>query len=267
MTDSITFGRTIRHLRVPDAVLTETIHAAGMELPRHEHASANVNFVLQGEFGGRVQREEYRCRAGSVLVKPGGVAHSDRYGAVATHGLIVEIPLDPLAAPDRAAGGLEDVWYSEAAAVAGVGWRLYRELLQPDSATPLMVQNLVAELLDLVDGERALEVVSRRQPPWLRRMRERLDCCGSNVDLDELVLEAGIHRRHLMRAFRRYVGCSIGEYLRRGRVRRAQRLLAETPTPLARVAVEAGFYDQSHFARVFRRTTGLKPREYRNLVQ
>jgi hypothetical protein len=37
----------------------------------------------------------------------------------------------------------------------------------------------------------------------------------------------------------------------------------ESPQSLAGVANDVGFYDQSHFARVFKRTTGMTPGEYR----
>jgi AraC family transcriptional regulator len=95
--------------------------------------------------------------------------------------------------------------------------------------------------LDRIGGERDLKMASRRQPLWLKRVRERLDCAALDLDFNALVVEAAVHRRHLLRAFRRYVGCSIGEYVRRVRIRQAQRLLADTPTPLAVVAVEAGY--------------------------
>jgi AraC family transcriptional regulator len=265
-TDLITFGSTVRSLRVPGGVLTETVHAAGMELPRHEHANANVNFVLRGEFGERIQGEEYSCRTGSVLLKPGGAAHSNQYGVKPTRCLVVEISPGGFGETDERAGG-NDVCYTEDTVVEALGWRLYRELLQPDSATPLLVGGLLTELLDRIGGERELKLASRRQPPWLKRVRERLDCAALDLDFDALVAEADVHRRHLMRAFGRYIGCSIGEYVRRGWVRRAQRLLADTPTPLAVVAVEAGFYDQSHFGRVFERVTGMRPQEYRGLTR
>jgi AraC family transcriptional regulator len=89
---------------------------------------------------------------------------------------------------------------------------------------------------------------------------------NTTPDVGELARDVAVHPRHLMRTFRRYYGCSVGEYLRRSRIRRAQRLLTETSLVLAAVASDAGFYDQSHFARLFRRATGLAPSEYRRLV-
>ena len=265
MMDEITFGSSLRKLHVSGGVLTETMHEGGMELPRHEHASANVNFVLRGTFGERIQGREFICTAGSLLVKPSGVAHSNRYGPTRAHCVVVELKEE-----SGSGGTLDDIWYSEDPAVAGIGWRLYREMLEPDAATPLEVQELLAELRARVGRgaarERALANAWATRPGWLGRIRERLDCAGDAPDVGELARDVAVHPRHLMRAFRRYLGCSVGEYLRRSRIRRAQRLLTETSLALAAVAADTGFYDQSHFARLFRRDTGLAPGEYRRLA-
>ena len=50
---------------------------------------------------------------------------------------------------------------------------------------------------------------------------------------------------------------------RRLRVERARLLIQEGASDLASVALEAGFADQSHFTRVFRRLVGTTPGEYR----
>jgi AraC family transcriptional regulator len=266
MTDRITFGSSVRTLHGSGGVLTETVHNSGMELPRHEHASANVNFVLRGTFGERVQGREFNCMTGSLLVKPSGAVHSNRYGRTPAHCLVVELGEEPT----DSGGGLDDIWYSEDEAVAGIGWRLYREMLEPDSATPLEVEGLLAELRGRVGRgaalERTLEKRWASRPGWLGRLRGRLDCPGDSPDVGELARDAAVHPRHLMRAFRRYQGCSVGEYLRRARIRRARRLLTETSLALAAVAADAGFYDQSRFAKLFRRATGLTPNDYRRLV-
>ena len=47
------------------------------------------------------------------------------------------------------------------------------------------------------------------------------------------------------------------------RIRRAQALMAATATPIADIAAMAGFADQSHFTKAFRRVTGTTPRYWR----
>jgi AraC family transcriptional regulator len=69
---------------------------------------------------------------------------------------------------------------------------------------------------------------------------------------------------HLARVFRRHLGCTPGDYLRRRRLERAAVLLRETARPLSDVALHCGFADQSHFANAFKRHTGVTPGSYRD---
>jgi transcriptional regulator GlxA family with amidase domain len=66
--------------------------------------------------------------------------------------------------------------------------------------------------------------------------------------------------------FRRHYGVSIATYLRRLRLDRAAAKLAGSDAPVARIAAEEGFADQSHFTRAFTCHTGVTPARYRRLT-
>ena len=66
-----------------------------------------------------------------------------------------------------------------------------------------------------------------------------------------------------MRAFRARFGVSVGTYVRRERIRWASRALRNTDAPIAEIALQAGFADQSHFTRTFVRHMGVSPGRYR----
>jgi len=83
--------------------------------------------------------------------------------------------------------------------------------------------------------------------------------------LTELAAEVGVHPAHLSRALQ-VRGETVGEYLRRRRVEQAERALAG-PRPLAEIAADAGFADQAHFTRVFRRHFGMTPAARRRAMQ
>ena len=104
----------------------------------------------------------------------------------------------------------------------------------------------------------------RQAPPWLARVREILDTSPRRPPrLTALARLAAVHPVHLGRVFRAHVGCSPGAYAQRLRVAEACRLLRDTDLPLARVALQAGFFDQSHFTRMFRARMGRTPGAFR----
>ena len=69
----------------------------------------------------------------------------------------------------------------------------------------------------------------------------------------------------LDRRMQRVFGLTTGQWYLKTRISFASRLLVESDTPIADVAFEAGYADQSSFTRQFRRSTGLSPSQYRNL--
>ena len=84
-----------------------------------------------------------------------------------------------------------------------------------------------------------------------------------SLDHEALARVAGVHATHLARAFRAQMRCTVTAYVHRLRVEWARTRIARDEAPLADVALDAGFADQAHFSRVFRRVTGSTPSEYR----
>jgi len=91
--------------------------------------------------------------------------------------------------------------------------------------------------------------------------------CGDTLRLAELAQVAGLSPYHFVRAFRAQVGMTPHAWQLDARIRRARRLL-DTGVPLAELAQQLGFADQSHFQRVFRQRVAATPRQYqRNFIQ
>jgi PAS domain S-box-containing protein len=84
------------------------------------------------------------------------------------------------------------------------------------------------------------------------------------VKVVELAEAAGLSLAQLDRALRRTIGLSPKQLLLRARLDEAMRRLDDTDLPIATIASECGYYDQSSFTRQFRRATGLTPAAYRS---
>ncbi len=72
--------------------------------------------------------------------------------------------------------------------------------------------------------------------------------------------------QYLSRLFRRFLGCSVYEYLTTLRINKAREFLVSSPRmEVQQIAGETGFSDTSHFIAMFKKTTGVTPLEFRRL--
>ena len=82
-----------------------------------------------------------------------------------------------------------------------------------------------------------------------------------NVSLEDLSKVVGLSRFYLLRAFREETGLPPHAYLLGVRLKKAKTLLLED-LPVARVAQDTGFFDQSHLTRHFKSLVGVPPGQY-----
>jgi AraC-like DNA-binding protein len=81
------------------------------------------------------------------------------------------------------------------------------------------------------------------------------------LTLTELAEYADLSPYHLVRSFKQTVGLTPFQFLRNYRIEKSKQELLSNK-PIAAVAVEVGFYDQSHFHKHFKLVTGFTPREF-----
>jgi AraC family transcriptional regulator len=100
--------------------------------------------------------------------------------------------------------------------------------------------------------------------PQLRRLDAYIqEHLAEDVSLQTLADLAGVSPFHFLRLFKRTTRRTPHRYLLERRLERARELLRRGSLPLAEVAVEVGFCDQSHLTHHFKRTYGLTPGEFR----
>jgi transcriptional regulator GlxA family with amidase domain len=78
---------------------------------------------------------------------------------------------------------------------------------------------------------------------------------------------SGIPERTLKRRFKAATGCSLIEYVQRLRIEQAKRLLESDTIPVDEVAAQAGYGNAAFFRRLFKRSTGLNPGDYRRMFR
>lgn len=216
--------------------------------------------VLEGGLQKSFRQRSIRLERTSGLAVPAGAAHGARFGPQGARILIVRC---------RSASAPVPSCLHRLADVRGPGltwlaWRLAGELRASDTAAPLAAEGFALELLAAATREAAGGRPSRRPPAWLKSAEELLrERTGDCLSLGELAAAVGVHPAHLARAFRARHGVSVGDYGRRVRLDWAAAEIGRGELPLAMIATQAGFADQSHFTRLFKRYVGTTPARYR----
>lgn len=226
------------------AALSFRLYAPGQKQATHAHAAPSIALMLCGALredsggGSTVQTGP------AIGIKPDAVRHGNCYGPDGAILLSVTVR-DPA------------LW---AAVASGRGWdwqpagRALRALAAQTVAGRVTPADFAAELLA---AARVPAPAIGAPPAWLRRARAALaDAPG--LPLDAVARDAGVHRVHLSRSFSRWYGETITHFRLRRRTEVGLRLVLHDGLTAAAGSCEAGFADQSHFARSLRRIVGAR---------
>lgn len=255
-------GTALRSRDFHAFLLTERQYRPGFTTPVHAHKRALLCMVLDGAYEERHCRRIFHCKPSTTLFHAAGEDHLERIAGCGARSLVVE--LDPVWMErilQISAEGRQSMVAHDCGALRSIPVKLRAEFFREDSESGLVIEGLLLEIL----GEMfRMERRETRRPRWLERAADLIqEAYPERLTLDQIACLVDVHPVHLAQSFRRFHGCTVGDYLRRLRIEYACQKLARSDTPLSQIAVAVGFADQSHFTRTFRRAIGVTPSEYR----
>jgi AraC family transcriptional regulator len=242
--------------------ITEAWSAPG-PIPLHAHEALSITILLDGNFDERYKSRHasQSCAPGSLLIRPPGEIHGNHLGLRGGRTLSIEMDPQRLGLYGKAIAPLLVLAHRREECFLDLGFSMSQELRQSDLAASLALESLGLELLARLARICESNSASTSPPLWLTRVRNSLHdrFREQSLRVSTLASEAGVHPVYLARSFRRFYGVTPGEYIRQLRIEWSRRQILNTQLPLAVIAAESGFADQSHLARALRRKFGIAP--------
>lgn len=237
----------------------------------HTHDSYVFGVVVAGAEKLRINRRSYLAPAGSIIVVNPEDPHDGEKGCEAGWAyrtcypraeLMREVAEDlelghlpmfshgVLVAPDLAG----DFVQAHGLAVAG-------KAMEAETTMLMALRGLTRRFADR--GGRNPSADDSEAARRFRRYRDLIEAdLAGTFELGNLAEVAGVTRFQVIRDFKRVAGMTPGQYLRDCRIRAAAALM-RTGKPLADIAFETGFADQSHLTRLFKSMRGVSPGAFR----
>ena len=115
---------------------------------------------------------------------------------------------------------------------------------------------------------RVLQLNRQKGQAPVREAKQYLsDHFRENLSLEEVAAHVGMSTAYFSTLFKKELGIGFSEYLIQLRCDEAKRLMRTSRDSLTVISEAVGYQDAKYFSRIFRRTVGLKPSEYRKLYQ
>jgi AraC family transcriptional regulator len=164
---------------------------------------------------------------------------------------------------------LQDPLYASDPGVTPLVHAMAAALARQDQLTPAYIDGLAIALLTRLVSRFSWSGVGEQRPATALdgRLRRAIDFINAHL-ADDLRLAtmasvAGLSPYHFSHLFAAAMGVPPHRYLLKLRIARARQRLLFGREPILTIALDCGFKDASHFARVFARETGLSPRRFR----
>jgi AraC family transcriptional regulator len=248
-------GAVVEHLRLSGAHIARIMHPPGQRIEPHGHDWPGLTLYRMGAYEELADDGVSMALDGpSVVFQPAGAAHADRIGAAGLETLSMTFDPDWIPADVRRVLPERTCW--RAGGGLAVEARRLAEVWLASSDDDKLRAATLQFLLAMFTREAAPAA-----PRWVGDVNAALDEQDSTS-----AIAARVHRNPawLARAYRAWRGEGMGETVRRRRVERATVKLRASTAPLADIAAECGFCDQSHMNRAFRVVLGRTPLEVRS---
>jgi AraC-like DNA-binding protein len=251
------FGITTDSLKTENFNISLTNHSANSNIDLHAHNKPYLCLLASGTYKENSNTTEIITQ-GEVLYRVANYEHSNNFSSKGGLCLNIEmndyeqfITLNELQLPNKVSkqkGVIE----------------LYKLLYG-------LKQGLPNDIINIYCYESMIAVINifncKGNIDWVKKVKERInDNPLETISLDKLSLEFSLHPNYIVRKFKEITGFKLSEYLTKIRLEHSMKHLLSNEENITSIALESGFYDQSHFNKNFKKHLDTTPNHFRKVI-
>ena len=251
------FGITTESLRTENFKISLTNHSPNSNISLHAHSKPYLCLLASGAYKEESNTSEI-IKQGEVLYRVANYEHSNSFSDKGGLCLNIEMndyeqfmTLNELHLPIKVSkqkGVIE----------------LYKLLYG-------IKQGLANDIINIYCYESMIAVLnvfnSSGNIDWVKKVKERInDHPLESISLDQLSIEFSLHPNYIVRKFKEVTGFKLSEYLTKIRLEHSMKYLLSNEENITSIALESGFYDQSHFNKHFKKHINTTPNHFRKVI-
>lgn len=226
----------------------------------HFHENPYLMYLIEGNLYDINKKQKTVCPSGSLLLHNWQEPHYNEKHSRNARGFHIEFETDWFKQNQLNIGLWEGSQLIKNPNIHHLIAKLYFEFKCNDIYTNVSTELLLLQLCENIESEQSM--ITYNEPRWVKSLREILDSETTNLSLNYLSKELQVHPAHLSRAVPKYLRTTLGDYIRRQKIKTAINYLLSSNTSLTQIAHLCRFSDQSHFTRVFKMYMGMTPKQY-----
>jgi AraC family transcriptional regulator len=261
------YGNLVKSHDVAGLILRDCLYGPNLKTPNHAHEYAHFGIVLQGILTEVYAAKSHVYQPATLVFHPSGEIHQNVFHKCGGRMFIIELTPEWMERAHTYSTALNHSFDCHGGVLGHLAIKLHNEFREMDDISPLAMEGIVLEMI--AHATRSAQPAEHRPPRWLEQVKQILHAqFAEKPTIANIAASVGVHPVHLMRTFNRHYRCTIGDYVCQLRIEYACQQMANPALSLGEIASAAGFADQSHFARTFKRTIGVSPTVFRaNLSQ
>ena len=260
------FGQGKSRIEYDGLLISDTHYFGARKIPWHYHENPYFALVTNGAFTESNKKESIVCESGSLLFHNWEEVHSNEIHTELSGSLHLEILpewIDKFGLDLRSVQGNFEI--SDPKTKADF-YAIRKEYSLNDSSSQLAIDGILLQVFSRM--LRSNKKTVREVPDWAVRAREMIyESHGRSLSVEEIALSVNVHPVTLSKKFSEHFGMTMGKFQRSVQISRAIELMQAGKHTLMDVAFEVGFYDQSHFSKVFKEFHQMTPGEFLKIMK